>query len=121
MILSKIVAVAVKLGYAAIRSAEGTVTLAADGSAISFPVFSERTDAGATVAAGLSVALVAGDIDRETYVKLGAGVTEFAYLMPTTDGTWITATTGNYAGAQALETGASGDVIKARAISFKLP
>lgn len=111
MLISRTVATAVKLGYAANRSADGTVALAANGTYQNFPIFSERPDVGTTIAVGLTVTLAVGDIERETYVKLGASVTEFDFLMPTSDGTWIDATTGNYAGCIALQSGVSGDVI----------
>lgn len=120
MIISRVIAVAVKLGHAAIRSAEGTIAPATDGSAPSFPVFSERPDVGLELAAGKTAGLVCGDINREVYVKLGASVTEFGYGMPTTDGSWITATDGNYVGVQFLKSGASGDVVPVRAVSFYL-
>lgn len=121
MIISRTIAVAVLCGYAAIRSAEGTITLAVDGSVPSFPVFSERPDVGTSLAAGLTAGLVVGDVDREVYVKLGGTVTEFGFGMPTTDGSWIAATTTNYVGVQFLQSGNSGDIVKVRAVSFKLP
>jgi hypothetical protein len=121
MIISRVVAVAIKLGYACIRSAEGTITLATDGSVVSFPAFAERPDVGTSIAATLTTGLVVGDIGRETYVKLGGAVTENGYGMPTSDGTWIAATATNYVGVQLLKSGASGDVVPAIAVSFKLP
>lgn len=66
--------------------------------------------------AGSASAPVNGAIANtgEAIVKIGGNVTQGQYLMPTTNGVWITATDGNYYGCQAQENGVSGDEIRAR-------
>ena len=119
---SRTVQTAVKLGQAVIRgSADGQVVPATDGSVPTFPVFSERPDVGTSIAAGYTVAICTDTEDREIYIPCGNTVTEFQYLMSDNNGNWIPATTTNYVGAQALQSGVAGDVIKARPAQFKLP
>ena len=119
---SRTVETDVHLGHAVNRgSADGNVVPATDGTKPTFPVFSERPDVGTTIAAGYTVAIVSDSDDREIYLPLGNTVTEFDFLMSDTNGNWIRATTGNFVGAQALQSGVSGDVIKARPAQFKLP
>ena len=88
---------------------------------MTFPVFSERPDVGTVIATGYTVAIVSDSDDREIYLPLGNTVTEFDFLMSDANGNWIKATTGNYVGAQALQSGVAGDVIKTRPAQFKLP
>ena len=112
----------VQLGQAVNRgAADGNVVPATDGTKPTFPVFSERPDVGTNIAAGYTVAIVSDSDDREIYLPLGNTVTEFDFLMSDTNGNWIKATTGNFVGAQALQSGVAGDVIKARPAQFKLP
>jgi len=119
---SRTVETPVKLGQAVNRgSIDGNVVPAADGTKPTFPVFSERPDVGTTIAAGYTVAIVTDSDDREIYLPLGNTVTEFNFLMSDANGNWIPATTGNFVGAQALQSGVAGDVIKARPAQFKLP
>lgn len=119
---SRTVETAVKLGYAVNRgSADGNVVPAADGTKPTFPVFSERPDVGTIIAADSTVAIVTDSDDREIYIVLGGTVTEFDFGMSDSNGKWIHATTGNYVGAQFLQSGVAGDVIKARPAQFKLP
>lgn len=55
------------------------------------------------------------------YIEAGAPVTGGAYLMPDANGRGITATVGNYYGAEALETAtASGQRIRCTVIGSKL-
>jgi hypothetical protein len=119
---SRTVATPVKLGQAVIRSGtDGNVSPAVDGTQPTFPVFSERPDVGTPIAAGYTVAICTDTEDREIYIPCGNTVTEFNFLMADANGNWIPATTGNYVGAQALQSGVTGDVIKARPAQFKLP
>ena len=119
---SRTVESAVKLGYAVNRgSADGNVVPAADGTKPTFPVFSERPDVGTAIAAGNTVAILTDSEDREIYVVLGAAVTEFDFGMADANAKWITATTGKFVGVQFLQSGATGDVVKARPAQFKLP
>jgi hypothetical protein len=119
---SRTVQTPVLLGQAVNRGTiDGNVVPAADGTKPTFPVFSERPDVGTSIAVGYTVAIVTDSVDREIYLQLGNTVTEFDYLMSNSGGNWITATTGNFVGAQALQSGVAGDVIKARAAQFKLP
>jgi hypothetical protein len=119
---SRTVETPVKLGQAVNRSSvDGNVIPAVDGTKPTFPVFSERPDVGTTIAVGYTVAIVTDSDDREIYLPLGNTVTEFDFLMSDANGNWITATTGNFVGAQALQSGVTGDVIKARPGQLKLP
>jgi hypothetical protein len=119
---SRTVQSSVILGQAVNRGTiDGNVVPAVDGTKPTFPVFSERPDVGTTIAAGYTVAICTDTEDREIYLPLGNTVTEFNYLMSDANGNWIPATSGNYVGAQALQSGVTGDVIKARPAQFKLP
>ena len=119
---SRTVQTPVLLGQAVIRSGvDGYVVPAVDGTQPTFPVFSERPDVGTTIAAGYTVAICTDTEDREIYIPCGNTVTEFNYLMSDANGNWIPATSGSFVGAQALQSGVAGDVIKARPAQFKLP
>jgi hypothetical protein len=118
---SRTVQTSVLLGQAVIRgSIDGNVVPAVDGTQPTFPVFSERPDVGTTTA-GYTVAICTDTEDREIYIPCGNTVTEFNYLMSDANGNWIPATSGNFVGAQALQSGVTGDVIKARPAQLKLP
>lgn len=119
MIVARKVETAVKLCCAAKRgTADNQVVPAEDGTARCYLVVGELPDAGDTVAAGLEVDTAVLVPEREGFFKLGGAVTEGDPLMPTTGGVWITGTTGNYCGGIALESGASGDVIRGLAKTF---
>lgn len=86
------------------------VNVAADGSANSY-VLVEGAD-GSSERASVTIAL-----GGTAFVKLGGTVENGAFIMPTTGGEGITATDGNYYGAQALREGVDGDVIPVRIVA----
>ncbi|MCX6907496.1 MAG: DUF2190 family protein [Verrucomicrobia bacterium] len=108
-----------KLCYAAKRgTADNKVVPAEDGNARCHLVVGELPDAGTSIAAGYEVDVAMDVPERECFFKTGGAVTQGDPLMPTTGGSWITGTTGNYCGGIALESGASGDVIRGLAQTF---
>ncbi len=120
---SKQVQTAVKRGYAAKRgSADGSIVPATDGSVASVLVYAEGTsDVGASTNVGDMVTVLTDVDDRESFAQYGATVQDWQFLMPTSDGSLVPCTTGNYYCAQALLGGASGTVGRVRPAQGKMP
>ncbi len=90
-------------------SDENVVNLTADGATPMFVLVDGGEVAGSASAPQNGAIATNGEV----LIKTGGVVAQGTFLMPTTGGVWITATDGNYYGCQALEDGASGDVIRA--------
>jgi hypothetical protein len=95
-------------------SADGQIVPASDGSAPCFPVFGEIPDADLQIAEGKTVAIVTDDDDREIFLIAGNTVTEFQFLTSDTNAAAVPANDGDCVGAQALQSGIAGDIIKCR-------
>ena len=100
-------------------AADGQIVPATDGSAPCFPVFGEIPDADLQIAAGKTASIVTDEDNREIFLIAGGDVTEFQFLTSDTNGAAVAASDGDCYGAQALQSGAAGDVIKCRAAQGK--
>ena len=95
-------------------AADGQIVPATNASAPCFPVFGEATDADLEIAAGKTVAIVTDSDDREIFLIAGGEVTEFQFLTSGTNAAAVAASDGDCYGAQALQSGSAGDIIKCR-------
>ena len=94
---------------------DGHIVPATDGSVPCFPVFGEIPDTDLKTTAGKTVCIVTDASDREVFLIAGGNITEFQFITSDTNGAAVAASDGDYFGAQALQSGGAGAILRCRA------